>query len=1568
MKFKKHGNSGINSEYLPEFAARLAELRKKREQNRNRKLITALSVILIVIIFIALFAVGLPALINSRRRYCGLEAHTHTAECYGDKKELVCLLEECEPHTHTDECYKTEKTLICSYSDKEKHVHTDSCYETRSRLICGEEENEDHTHTEECYEREKVLTCELKEGKVHKHTKGCYREDKTLICELQETEGHKHTDKCYTTVRNALLCSLEEHTHTEQCRSNPEAGAESKGDWENMFSQLELSGARGRDFAVTALSQLGYKEVKKNYLINEDGVRNCYTRYGAWYGTPYADWNAIFAACCLHYAGLDDYPSDGNAAHWVSALKHGEYDLYREADSYVPKTGDLVFFDTDGDTLANRVGVIVRVKLSHKGALKKLLVVEGDRKGEVVRLTYKAGNQYICGYGEMTAASLDPSVKKYDSRLTQSGADYTVTLEYDESALIPDGASLSAEEIKPGTAEYEDYIQRAAAATGTKGDFSFARFFDISIKAGDKVIAPASTVLVTVKYSEPVETDEQWAANAVLLDESSAAVLDVSTHTFADTKQIDTFTFAQSACAVSGTLLGVGADAGYTEKRGTFLKMCTDIADINKKGTYVFVSAQGGYALDCGGEANGAAVPVGLVPIDGNPGYFSLSGSLGDSAKWKFTSADTIYKIKNIGAGEKYIVITSGNELFSTDKSGNSLDLSFDKSQNVWRLSGSFTADKKSHTGYITFDDGSFSKTETADYTCDLQIFSLVEETLRIPVSVAEGSSAKKPEYLTYAPESMAQSGEAALTGGSTGIYYSDKATSRLEQRLTGDTSLDGAVLADKSVVYMHDDYGAFSSYGENTFGVTLSALAQGYKAQSEKRTAAPSDVVFIIDASAAADIEISDGVTGRKAAVGAVNSALEKLFSQSSGNRAGVVIYSADSAVLMPIDRYYVSSEQYNSDSPQSYLVVENGKILTNKSLKNAGGVFERRDNITQGAGAFAQRGIAEATRMFENMPDVTYVTTISSADGIRFNTVYRRPVTVLISGGNSSYCTPDYADALSGAVYGCDEDAALSGANKGISGYYTVLTACAHKAAVSARYKGYSPFYTVGLGIGSDGVSDLSGYSKTGDDFKRTVLDPTEKRVSALKNKSSVNYKTASLQLSELLNGAFDSQSISVGTDGKTHTSVPVTDITDTVYFGNFSYSDGSYFGDFASDELEDICTQLMSSAAKLPQYAFTLAERGCVVIKDTVGVGMKLIAEPVLNYGGRCYSCTSSSEKDGVTSYVYKYEYTSSDGSGFSADLGEIKVSVSSDSVTGAQTVKLTVPDDVMPAYMRSSSGSWYYEALPVRLIYQVGLTDAAKSRIAALSDSSLTFLAGEEGGCEASFTPASDNAFYSEGGGFREESIPKENARTDTAESSCETVRDGSRVLMKLGNNGKLVFNGKNASFNLTVTNEWDDNVDKDDRYELQLALYSKTERQQYAVPVMKGDSDIPLTVVLNDENKWTSVFRDLKYPQEGTEYYLVELNSGSFSLKFTDDGANTGTTLAVGEGSRYYAAKITADKKEKVITVQNGLYNEIPTTGGIGTFTYTFAGICFMLAPLMFGCLFKSRQKRRARRK
>ncbi|MCD8300980.1 MAG: CHAP domain-containing protein, partial [Clostridiales bacterium] len=324
------------------------------ERRRRRQLAGALTILGLAVAFAVFWQLRDTGIAMTNETYCGMEEHQHDESCY--EEVLVCGQEESAGHTHSDECYTTEKVLVCGQEESAGHTHTDECYTTEKELICGQEEGEDHTHTASCYAENKVLTCGQEESEGHTHTDACYAENKVLTCGLEESAGHTHTADCYEKV---LVCDKEEHTHTMACMSNESADVETQADWESTLpSADELTGVWRDDLILVAQSQLGYKESSENYVVNEDGKKKGYTRYGAWYGNPYGDWCAMFVSFCLNYAGIsrDDFPYNAGCYAWTVALD--ELGYYADAADYTPQVGDIVFFDWDGDGKANHVGIV----------------------------------------------------------------------------------------------------------------------------------------------------------------------------------------------------------------------------------------------------------------------------------------------------------------------------------------------------------------------------------------------------------------------------------------------------------------------------------------------------------------------------------------------------------------------------------------------------------------------------------------------------------------------------------------------------------------------------------------------------------------------------------------------------------------------------------------------------------------------------------------------------------------------------------------------------------------------------------------------------------------------------------------------------------------------------------------------------------------------------------------------------------------------------------------------------------------------------------------------------------
>lgn len=425
-----------------------------------------------------------------------VEEHEHTEECTHTSLELTCSLEESEGHTHNEDCYTTGEILTCTLVEAEAHTHDEGCLRQNATLVCGQEESESHIHTKDCYVYETVLICGLPESEGHAHTEACWTQGTVLSCGQTEQEAHTHTDACYTETvtytcepahvhteacyqeesvlvckeletaeseetaqpqqetdaqeqagseeNRELICGYEEHTHDLACYSNPDADVETAEVWERTLPQT-LSDSWPDNLLAVAVSQLGYAESTQNYIVTEDDQLQGYTRYGAWYGEPYSDWNAIFLSFCLNYAQVPQglIAPSASSAGLVEQFK--DLGLFLTADE-TPYPGDIICLDTNGDGVADRVGIV-------RTAGDSIQVIEGDSAGAVRTVTYSAESTAILGYGVLptyTPAALpeEPEVDAADG-----DEDQTVTDPYNLGNYI---TAVTVQHKAPGEVIWKD--------------------------------------------------------------------------------------------------------------------------------------------------------------------------------------------------------------------------------------------------------------------------------------------------------------------------------------------------------------------------------------------------------------------------------------------------------------------------------------------------------------------------------------------------------------------------------------------------------------------------------------------------------------------------------------------------------------------------------------------------------------------------------------------------------------------------------------------------------------------------------------------------------------------------------------------------------------------------------------------------------------------------------------------------------------------------------------------------------------------------------------------------------
>ena len=466
---------------------------------------------------------------------CG--EHVHTDACYTETAVLVCGLEESEEHRHDESCYETSRERTCGIDSD--HSHTDACYEWEQVLSCDlpTESAEDaqpvlvctkpeivlHRHTPDCFDADGNLICGQTQVLEHRHSDACFEtvaepvDTGTLTC---TDTAHVHTARCYGTWE--LVCGQEEHTHSEACTQNEqeetvfcgkdahthgEACRDENGElvcgteehthslacyadsgadvetaelWEQTFAGVTLTGNWRQDTLAIAETQLGYAESTKNYVVAEDGETvKGYTRYGAWCGEPYGDWNVMFLTFCLHYAGVEGVPPDRDCGGWVTSWA----DAFEPAQSHTPAVGDLVLFDRDGDGTADRAGLVAQITDSGFAAM------EGDAEDAVRLLTYGADDPGILGY-----INLPEGPKEFTlTAQTENGITVTIT---GESASLP----YPAREITVTVTEVTDGERRAIRDQilgEEQAEPERSYLLDITLWHGEEEIEPTGSVTVT---------------------------------------------------------------------------------------------------------------------------------------------------------------------------------------------------------------------------------------------------------------------------------------------------------------------------------------------------------------------------------------------------------------------------------------------------------------------------------------------------------------------------------------------------------------------------------------------------------------------------------------------------------------------------------------------------------------------------------------------------------------------------------------------------------------------------------------------------------------------------------------------------------------------------------------------------------------------------------------------------------------------------------------------------------------------------------------------------------------
>lgn len=414
------------------------------------------------------------------------------------------------------------------------------------------------------------------------------------------------------------------------------------------------------------------------------------------------------------------------------------------------------------------------------------------------------------------------------------------------------------------------------------------------------------------------------------------------------------------------------------------------------------------------------------------------------------------------------------------------------------------------------------------------------------------------------------------------------------------DTSYAGGVWTDKSVFESAEDYFAATDEEENfsmslqnprDFLISLSAIAStktivGY-------STLPTDTMFILDVSGSMDSSSRDSRM-----VQAANKAIGDLLALNNYNRIGVVLYSSDATLLMPLDRYTTTSTTtFNNETIPSYIRLNsNDRVVASDGLRNGNG--DRPNGYREVVGAtYIQKGIQLAMGQLTANNLQTTIT-----EGFQAGTT-RTPIMVLMSDGAPTYATNSYTN-----IGNYNMGNGQSSSTTGDMAFVTQLTASWAKEKIAQKYGDeVEPlFYTLGLGVGSDSNA-------------LSVMDPNNAGASSTANN---NWNT--------FNGLDEGETLRL----RNHNNRQVTKLNDGRDDNNDTmplsknYVD-QYFAAGTANELSSAFQKIVDTIILQTMYYPTLVEGGDVhhsghlEFRDYIGPNMEVKQVEGIQLGDTLYT---------------------------------------------------------------------------------------------------------------------------------------------------------------------------------------------------------------------------------------------------------------------------------------------------------------------------------------------------------
>lgn len=200
----------------------------------------------------------------------------------------------------------------------------------------------------------------------------------------------------YTTGDPVYSCTF--HQYTSSGKVN---GIKGNVDMDWFFENIGKGDVKMKSAsAVVAQAQewIGCKESNGSHKKIID-VYNSHKPLARGYAVKYTDaWCATFVSACAIKAGVTDIlPTECGCEPMVNLFKNlGEW---VENDGYVPKAGDVIFYDWDDSGNGDNTGWTDHVGIVEACAGGKITVIEGNKNNAVERRVLNVNGKYIRGFG-----------------------------------------------------------------------------------------------------------------------------------------------------------------------------------------------------------------------------------------------------------------------------------------------------------------------------------------------------------------------------------------------------------------------------------------------------------------------------------------------------------------------------------------------------------------------------------------------------------------------------------------------------------------------------------------------------------------------------------------------------------------------------------------------------------------------------------------------------------------------------------------------------------------------------------------------------------------------------------------------------------------------------------------------------------------------------------------------------------------------------------------------------------------------------------------------------------------